>query len=259
MFSRVFLDAARNELAARFQVHRANGQNSHKGIDLIVNHLHMLQGRLPKLAILHEENPARFYHTRASFNDVLRGLLLVRPNNMQAVYNMLFPPCQEAPRYTHEHIVRLARVLVDTVERDALAAIPVGTPITAGVNTLIQQVVKDLALIHADAMGGEVEEHAPGTEPLEFIGKVRAFGDALESLAPTKKQATAINAIDFILGGTSTVGPELKQELDLMLAGAEESTEDDRELAKGLALSQAMLEDEDADFMRAMANSMKDF
>jgi hypothetical protein len=237
MFTRAYLDLAGNTLAARFRAHREMRESSAEGVRLLANHLRSVQDSRQSPPVLHDENPSRFYHTDAGFADVLEGLSFVCPADLQGVYNMLFPPHPDTPRYTQVQIMHLAQALLGTVERVVMDAPPQAPQNARVFSAVVGQIMSDLALVNADAKGDEIEEHTPGSDPLAFLGKVRAFNDALEGFVAAKKQA--VSAIDQVLGGAFGPAP-----VDV---GLEE------------ALNRSMAYNEEAELERALALSMNDF
>lgn len=277
MFTREYLESARSALIIRYHMHHLRGETSGEAINLIAEHINAIQEKRGEPATLHDENSARFYLSAAEFAQVLENIQLRGVPHLSGMYRMLFPSNKETPRYTQAQIMCLARVLLNPVQRAVLRVVQasplapkveVEAPslvdqVKAETRSLMDQVLADLAMDEANACGAELDKHTPGENTNEFVRKVRAFGDSLDDLVHVRRRG-----IDALLDMTfQETDPELKQALMQTFAAADHSptapanSEDDYQLAKAIALSQAAANEADAQYQRdidrAIAESMR--
>lgn len=228
MFTREYLKLASAQLMVDYRLHYARRETSGEGVGLITQHLTAMQDKRWKLAPLHDENTARFFHTEAGFRAILDGFeLLVAGSDLHAMYNMLFPEDQATPRYTHAQLIRLAHAVLGNVQRIALETRPNPAP-QVGQANLVEAAFAMLSH-HASDQLAQIEHVTPG-DSRQLINSIRSAVDALEM------RESVIPSNAGVLASPDAFS--------------------DHELAKTLALSQAIADDEADRFERDLARAM---
>uniref|UniRef100_A0A7S0MJ14 Uncharacterized protein n=1 Tax=Cryptomonas curvata TaxID=233186 RepID=A0A7S0MJ14_9CRYP len=257
MFSGGYLTLAGESLRVKFCSLHARGGSSGEAILLIAEHLRSMQDRRGQPVGLHEDaDLSRFYHGEEGFSEIVGGLVMVGTfGNMTALFNTVFPVDPDCPRYTQEQLVCLARVLLDSVERiavDSENGLGNNTTTTTAVvertlasEPVVARVVHTMLTEAAVEKADEIVQLDPSDDRMAIIRKASELCDTLDAYMTVKKQAVSTSSM----------------QLDSML-DTTACLDNDYKLAEALALSQAVANDEEAQFerdmQRAMAESMRE-
>ncbi len=236
MFTREYLKLASAQLLVDYRLHYARRETSGEGVGLIAQHLTAMQDKRWKLVPLHDENTARFFHTETAFRAILDGFeLLVAGSDLQAMYNMLFPEDQATPRYTHAQLIRLAQAVLGNVQRIALETRPYPAP--QGGQANVVEAAFAMLSHHASNQLAQIEHVKPG-DTHQLINSVWSAIDALEMRESVIPSNAGVLASPASLDAFSDY--ELAKTLALSQAIADDGAEQfERDTARAMALSQA--------------------
>lgn len=285
MFSLALLEEISKNLQAEYLQLVANGSDSHCACELIARVLNALQDRRPWPVGMNSANAALFNMPENMFRWVV-DLQFMQSPSLSALLRLVFPNTPEAanlPFYTQDQLMRLARALLNQVDRIAheqqarLLETPV-VPFTDNITVLgkrmAEQVEKVLTL-DACVTADEITTHTPGTDMWGMLGKVSNLVDTLDARDNVKALG---NSLGKVLGAESApsdkvnflpvIDAELEEALSFTFGKSSKSTfqnnttDGDYEFAKALALSQAIANEQDPQYDRdlelALAASMQD-
>lgn len=253
------------ELQYQFARHLSVGAPSHDGLDILRHFINTWQDSQPAPWFMGKRNTEAYYCTEAHFLDVLDGI--ARPvSNLWELHLALFPVHIEGFvfYYTPRQVDTLAHVLLDKVLRIITAPGYVWMYKTAKKKqeeqvapppAVAMELVTEVLTIQANLQAEKVTQINP-VDYRALIDATRDLADTLDLREQCKPPSFAPTAGAFFRSPEDVM---FDHEMETAMARSQghilsATGQSDRELAKALALSQAM--DEEQRFERDMALAM---